>query len=42
VEIILLTRYAKFLEPDHTTPVIRGYDEADNVIETHEHGRDFR
>jgi hypothetical protein len=33
--------YAKFRSRSHDA-VIRVYDEADNVIETHEHKADFR
>ncbi len=33
--------YAKFLSRSHDV-VIRVYDEADNVIETHEHAGDFK
>jgi hypothetical protein len=32
--------YAKFYSPPHNA-VIRVYDKAGNVIETHEHGGDF-
>ena len=33
--------YAKFFSRSHPA-VIRVYDEADNVIETHEHAGDFK
>jgi hypothetical protein len=33
--------YAKFYSRSHNT-VIRVYDEAGNVIETHDHAGDFR
>jgi hypothetical protein len=33
--------YAKFRSRSHDT-VIRVYDQADNVIETHEHAGDFK
>jgi hypothetical protein len=33
--------YAKFYSRSHDT-VIRVYDAADNVIETHEHAGDFK
>jgi hypothetical protein len=36
-----LTGYAKFFTRSHDT-VIRVYDEAGNVIETHEHKGDFK
>jgi hypothetical protein len=35
------TGYAKFFSPSHDA-VIRVYDEAGNVIETHEHAGDFK